>query len=105
MRLIEQLDILQCLEARELCEQAIADCCYAPLYNMDPYEATLPVSLTRLETHLLLEDHLTKLPLEARADGNRNLVLHLSVGKNFSRRMLCVVCETDDVMVDGGSGI
>ena len=66
--------------ARELCCDAIANKCYAPLVKNCVFDVTLPLGLIRLELQLLLEDCLKKIASEVANGCSKDLTIHLSAG-------------------------
>ena len=75
------MQFVQLSLAKELCESAISDSCYAPLTRGNLFEIMFPLGVTKLELQLLLEDHLKKLTLDITKERMRNLVIHLSPSK------------------------
>ena len=68
--------------AKQLCTSAIEKAFYGPLVKGSLFDIALPMGLSRVETHLLLESHLQRIARELGRGELRTLTVHFAAG-NF----------------------
>ena len=69
--------------AKQLCKSAIGKDFYGPLAKGNLFDMSLPMGLSRVETHLLLESHLQRIARELGRGELRTLTVHFTAGNTI----------------------